>query len=94
MRRVSIVVNVEYDPEAGVWFATSEDVRGLAVEGEDLDALAKNVLTALPTLIELNGLPSRRLDRVASLFGFGRRSRKVEVDIRQHATLSGLSAAC
>ncbi|WP_136650694.1 DUF1902 domain-containing protein [Paracoccus aeridis] len=92
--RLSIVVDVQYDPDAEVWVGTSNDVRGLVVEGEDLDALAKNVLSAVPALIELNGLPKRRFAWLASLLGRRFDSSRVELDIRQHAVLSAHGSLC
>ncbi|TFF17943.1 DUF1902 domain-containing protein [Jiella endophytica] len=51
-----IVVLAEWDEEAGVWVASSEDVCGLSVESESLDLLQAKVLGALQDLVELNGL--------------------------------------
>lgn len=55
MQERSINVRAEFDPEAGVWVASSEDICGLAVEAENLDKLMTKVLAALADLIELNG---------------------------------------
>ena len=51
-------VNFEYDNEAKVWIATSDDVTGLVLESESLDKLIEKVLNAAPELIELNHLPN------------------------------------
>jgi hypothetical protein len=49
------VVNLEWDAEAAVWVATSEDVPGLVMESGSLDALAERLRRAVPELIALNG---------------------------------------
>lgn len=54
-------VNFEYDNEAGVWIATSDDVIGLILESESLDKLIEKVLNAVPELIELNRLPNYQI---------------------------------
>lgn len=50
-------VKIEYDSEAEVWIATSDDITGLILESESLDKLMEKVLNAAPELIELNNLP-------------------------------------
>jgi predicted RNase H-like HicB family nuclease len=47
-------VHAEWDPEAGVWVATSEDVPGLATEAETLEALADKLRIMIPELLEAN----------------------------------------
>ena len=49
-----MIVYYRYDPEANVWTATSEDIPGLALEGEDLDELKERVKKAIPELISIN----------------------------------------
>ena len=51
----TIVVDVIWDDEAGVYVATSEDVYGFATEAPTLDKLKDRVLAILPELIEANG---------------------------------------
>ncbi len=58
MKHVSIIVRAAWDEEAGVWVATSNDIDGLAVEAETLEALEKKVLAAISDLLELNGIQS------------------------------------
>lgn len=36
------IVNLSWDDEAAVWVATSDDVRGLALESDSLDALVES----------------------------------------------------
>lgn len=56
MKHSTILVRAAWDEEARVWVASSEDVQGLAVESESLEALQLKVMGALEDLIELNGL--------------------------------------
>ena len=47
-------IKFNWDDEACVWIATSEDVRGLVLEDESFDALVREVQLAVPTLLSLN----------------------------------------
>jgi hypothetical protein len=47
-------VQADWDPEAGVWVATSDDVPGLATEAETIEALTKKLRTIVPELLEAN----------------------------------------
>lgn len=47
-------VLAEWDPEAGVWVATSDDVPGLATEAETTEALIAKLETLVPELLEAN----------------------------------------
>jgi len=58
-------VDFSWDPEADVWFATSNDIPGLVLEGGSLDALFERVKFAAPELLALNGVSG---DRVAVNF--------------------------
>ncbi len=49
-------IKLIWDEGAGVWIATSEDVPGLALESESLDALTEKVRRAIPELLELNSI--------------------------------------
>ncbi|MBQ3445012.1 MAG: DUF1902 domain-containing protein [Selenomonadaceae bacterium] len=49
-------VKVDYDNEAGVWIATSDDITGLILEDESPEDLMKHVVEAAPELIKLNNL--------------------------------------
>lgn len=49
-------VKVDYDNEAGVWVATSDDITGLILEDESPEDLMKRVVAAAPELIRLNNL--------------------------------------
>jgi len=49
-------VQADWDPEAGVWVATSEDVPGLATEAATLEALTEKLRAMVPELLEANRL--------------------------------------
>ncbi|WP_305986452.1 DUF1902 domain-containing protein [Roseibium sp. MMSF_3544] len=50
-----VVVTAEWDDEASVWVATSEDENiGLVTEAETLDELKDRALVVLPELIQDN----------------------------------------
>ena len=52
--KASILVRAEWDPEAGVWVATSDDVPGLVTEAETPDELQRKLRVMIPELLELN----------------------------------------
>ncbi|HLU66260.1 MAG TPA: DUF1902 domain-containing protein [Kofleriaceae bacterium] len=52
---IAVLVRAEWDPEAGVWVATSEDVPGLVAEHADFRRLQEMVLELVPILLEENG---------------------------------------
>lgn len=47
-------VHADWDPEAGVWVATSDDVPGLATEAPTVEALTEKLRTMIPELLEAN----------------------------------------
>lgn len=51
-------VQAEWDPEAEVWVATSDDVPGLATEAETIERLTEKLRTLIPELLEANRVPS------------------------------------
>jgi predicted RNase H-like HicB family nuclease len=55
-------VQADWDPEAGVWVATSEDVPGLATEAETLEALTEKLRGLIPELLEANVSKLERVD--------------------------------
>ena len=55
----SILVKAEWDSEASVWVATSEDVAGLVAEAPTLEKLRSKLLAMISDLIELNGIDSK-----------------------------------
>jgi hypothetical protein len=48
-------VRAEFDAEAKVWYAQSDDVPGLATEAASLDELVSKLKIVIPELMELNG---------------------------------------
>ncbi len=58
MQVKALFVRAEWDEEAGVWVATSDDVPGLATEADTLEALSQKLAAMIPELLEANGYPS------------------------------------
>ncbi len=56
-------IRAQWDSEAGVWVAESEDVPGLVAEADSPNVLVQKLRTLIPELLELNGATS---DRIAS----------------------------
>lgn len=52
-----LFVRAEWDAEAGVWVATSDDVPGLATEAETFEALSAKLDFLVPELLDANGYP-------------------------------------
>jgi len=50
----AITVRAKWDPEAGVWVATSEDVPGLSTEATTAAELEDKLREIIPILLELN----------------------------------------
>ena len=69
-----LYVHADWDAEAGVWVATSNDVPGLATESATVEALVAKLESLIPELLEANGvtadqsiafeLLARRFDQV------------------------------
>lgn len=55
MKFPTLHVKAEWDPEAEVWVATSEDVPGLVAEAQDFESLREKVEVLIPELLEANG---------------------------------------
>lgn len=49
-------VHADWDAEAAVWVATSDDVPGLATEAPTIEALAEKLRTMIPELLLANRL--------------------------------------
>lgn len=58
MSQVSIFVRAEWDDDAKVWVATSNDISGLAVEAATIEEIREKVTAAVCDLVELNGVQS------------------------------------
>lgn len=52
-----LFIRAEWDAEAGVWVATSDDVPGLATEAATLEALSAKLDSMVPELLDANGYP-------------------------------------
>ena len=50
----------QWDREAGVWVAESEDVPGLVAEADSPNVLAQKLRILIPELLELKGVSSGR----------------------------------
>jgi len=51
-------IRAEWDAEANVWVATSDDVPGLATEAPTLEALSAKLEIMVPELLQANGISS------------------------------------
>ena len=49
-------VRAEWDEEANVWVATSDDVPGLATEEATMEGLVEKLKLIIPELLKANGL--------------------------------------
>jgi hypothetical protein len=61
----SLTIDARFDPEAGVWLATSADLPGLVVEADTWPAMIDEVRLAVPDLLELSG---QSADKVSLTF--------------------------
>jgi len=57
-------VDVEWDDEAEVWVASSEDVPGLVTGADTLEALIEKLKIVIPELLDANGLLSAGVEEV------------------------------
>jgi predicted RNase H-like HicB family nuclease len=48
-------IRAEWDEEAAVWVATSDDVPGLATEADTIESLVAKLRELIPELLEANG---------------------------------------
>ncbi|HEY3326150.1 MAG TPA: DUF1902 domain-containing protein [Novimethylophilus sp.] len=55
MRKITVVA--DWDDEAGVWVASSDDVPGLITEADTTELLLAKLINMIPELLEENGLP-------------------------------------
>ena len=51
-----LFVRVEWDEDARVWVATSDDVPGLATEEDNLERLIEKLKIMIPGLLDTNGI--------------------------------------
>ena len=57
-------VKAEWDAEAGVWVASSDDVPGLATGADTFEELIAKLKLVIPELLEENGLLAADADDV------------------------------
>jgi predicted RNase H-like HicB family nuclease len=57
-------VKAEWDEEAEVWVASSDDVPGLATGADTFEALIEKLKIVIPELLEANGLLAAGTDEV------------------------------
>ena len=53
----TLFIRAEWDDDANVWVATSDDVPGLATEAETIEELSAKLQTMVPDLLDANGFP-------------------------------------
>jgi predicted RNase H-like HicB family nuclease len=58
-------VKAEWDGEAAVWVASSDDVPGLATGADTLEELIEKLKVVIPELLEENGLLAAGADNVS-----------------------------
>ncbi len=75
----ALFVRAEWDEEAEVWVATSDDVPGLVTEAATAEALLTKLRTLIPELLDANGCPD------AGAVPFELLSRRFDVAHRQVA---------
>jgi predicted RNase H-like HicB family nuclease len=54
-----IVVHADWDKDAGVWVATTQDLRGLVTEADTIEALRAKLPGMILDLLEENGISER-----------------------------------
>lgn len=62
MSKHEFVIRADWDEEASVWVASSNDIPGLSIEADSIDQLRSKLTAALVDLFELNGMPGSNGD--------------------------------
>ncbi len=78
-----LLVNAQWDEEAGVWVATSDDIPGLVTEAATLDDLVRRVVAVAPELLA---------DNAHLVGGTGRPGELLDVSILSRFRLDGTHA--
>lgn len=60
----SYYIKAEWDAEAGVWVASSDDVPGLATGADTFEELIEKLRIIVPELLEENGLLAAGTDEI------------------------------
>jgi predicted RNase H-like HicB family nuclease len=71
MFKKPLFVRVEWDEEAKVWVATSDDVAGLATEADTMEKLIEKLKILIPELLVANGM-SGEFDVPFEILGYQR----------------------
>jgi predicted RNase H-like HicB family nuclease len=58
------IIRAEWDAEAGVWVALSEDVPGLATGADTFEELVAKLKVLVPELLDENGVLAAGVDEV------------------------------
>lgn len=58
------IIQADWDPEAKVWVAHSDDVPGLATGADTIEALLQKLRIVVPELLQENGIISKDRGRV------------------------------
>jgi len=59
-----IEIKAEWDPEASVWVATSDDLPGLVTEAQTVEALQHKLAVMVPDLLEAGGSTDAELRNI------------------------------
>jgi predicted RNase H-like HicB family nuclease len=54
-----IIIHADWDPEAGVWVATTQDIRGLVTEADTVEALRAKLPGMILDLLEEGRITER-----------------------------------
>ena len=57
MRNAMLVIHADWDSEAGCWYATSDDIPGLATGADTIEDLIERLKVIVPELVQLNEIP-------------------------------------
>jgi len=72
-----IFIRAEWDEEANMWVATSDDIPGLVTEAETIENLVEKLKIIVPELLEANGIT---YEKELSLEILSRRFELIHVD--------------
>lgn len=62
MSHYTVKIEAEWDAEASVWVAESEDVPGLATEAATIEEMIVKLRELVPDLLQANGIPLQTED--------------------------------
>jgi len=60
MEHGTFVIHADWDSEAACWYATSDDIPGLATGADTIEDLIERLKIIVPELVELNEIPADR----------------------------------